>query len=142
MKELELEFTGGTSSTRGFIYKQLMKSNVCYLYELNGGSHYEVFLRKEQNAGTMTLSGNIIELEAKVKYPKDEDFGVWAWTYSNIKNAINKFNMLNSKHLCNVHDNKLRMDFRFRSDVVEFLREKDNMSLYLENLVLQEMDKI
>jgi len=142
MKELELEFSGGTSSTQCFHYKQLLKSNVCYLYDVNCGSHYEVFLRKEQDAGDMTLGGKVIHLEAKVKYPNDEAFGVWAWTYRNLRSAVNRFNLLNSQYLCSNSENRLRMDFRFRQYIVEFLREKDNMTEYLEGLVLNDMKKV
>ena len=142
MKELEIEFSSGGSSIGGFVFKQLLRSNVCYLYGVNDGSHYEVFLRREQKEGEMVLGGNKIILEAKVLYPKDEAFGVWAWSYVNLKNALQKFHFLNSQYLGEKVDNKVRMDFRFRVDVVEFLREKDNMSGYLECLVLREMGKV
>jgi hypothetical protein len=137
MKELELEF-----SACGFHFQQLLKSDVCYLYSVNDGSHYEVFLRKEQQAGTMTLGGVLITLEAKIKYPNDEAFGIWAWTYTKLNRAMSKFNFINRQYLCGTSDMKLRMDFRFRSDVVEFLREQPNMTVYLENLVLGDMGRL
>jgi len=141
MKELEENFVGIGSSVGGFVFKQLLRSNVCYLYEINGGSHYEVFLRREQEAGEYEICGNVVKLEAKVLYPKDEAFGVWAWSYLNLRNALQKFHNLNSQYLGERVDNRVRMDFRFRVDVVEYLREKENMSGYLECLVLREMGK-
>ena len=84
MKELEVTFEG-KGEVKGDIFKQIIKSEVGYMYSVayeDKISHYEVFRRKEN-----TQYDNI-------SYPKSTSFGKWAWTYYVYKNAITKFNEL------------------------------------------------
>lgn len=52
---------------------------------------YEVFIIKKQNAGKVNFGGNLVDIEDKEKFPKNEDFGKTAWTYKTIDEARKKF---------------------------------------------------
>ena len=96
MLELPLQFRG--SKEVGWDnFTQLLCSNKSYLYEreFEGVKSYEVFLRKESKEGNAVIAGISMYFEAKVRYPKSEDFGVWAWYYDNYDLALSKFNKLN-----------------------------------------------
>ena len=60
-----------------------------------------VVVKKEEKVNavfaTMSDKDDIQEFKAKFKemYPKSKDFGIWAWTYKNIENALEKFKILN-----------------------------------------------
>lgn len=79
MKELEIQFVG-RGQVKGFIFTQIKKNNVGYIYKVDLGTscHYEVFKRKE-NAKFNCIS-----------YPSDKSFGIWAWTYKSLDQANNK----------------------------------------------------
>ena len=101
MKELELEFTG-MGEVKGDTFKQLKMSPKAYLYERSDRDFkdfvlYEVFKRKETKESTTIIGGVEVHFEAKVKYPRSEDFGVWAWYYDKYDDAIDKFNYLNNE---------------------------------------------
>lgn len=84
MKELEKEFDG-RGEVRGFHFTQLMASDKGYLYRVDVPdfrSHYEVFLRKEDNR------------YGCISYPSSKGFGRWAWTYRDYSEAEERFNSL------------------------------------------------
>ncbi len=73
----------------GFRYLQICKRNNHYIYAKSLNGHfiaYEVFRHR-------TLKSKIINARhypTRAAFPKDEDFGKWAWTYKNLKDAIEK----------------------------------------------------
>jgi hypothetical protein len=79
MKELEVRFIG-RGQVKGFIFTQIKKNRVGYIYKVDLGSsyHFEVFKRKEN------IKYNC------VSYPSDKSFGIWAWTYKSLEQACNK----------------------------------------------------
>ena len=95
IKELDYTFTG-KGEVKGFTFNQLHKCKNAYLYEVTDGinTHYELFRRK--------ISAKCIDFDRKIYsetdfkeiYPKSKDFGKWAWCYSDIKKAIEKFTEL------------------------------------------------
>lgn len=84
MKELFKEFIG-TGEVKGFKFFQKRATEKAYLYEVSdeGKIHYEVFQKRVNER-----YGNICK-------PTSKSFGIWAWTYRNYQEAINKFNELN-----------------------------------------------
>ena len=88
MKELKKEFIG-RGQVKGFRFTQLNKSQFAYLYEVNTNDNifYEVFYRKENKRYEC------------VSYPTNKSFGIWAWTYSNLETASNKYEELNINRL-------------------------------------------
>lgn len=89
MKELLINFVG-KGQVRGFIFTQIKKSESAYIYEVNvteDQKHYEVFKKRENSKYKC------------VSYPSDKAFGKWAWTYSSLDKALNKFEELNEKSI-------------------------------------------
>ena len=80
MKELQLEFIG-KGEVRGFKFKQLLKSDKGYLYEVTdeGQKHFEVFPRHEN------------EYYQTVTYPKSNSFSIWAWSFRSYEKALGKY---------------------------------------------------
>ena len=81
LKDLASVFIG-RGEVKGFVFKQLKKSENAYLYEVhisqgNSGRspHYEAFKRVVNNRFN------------QVSYPTARHFGSWAWTTSNLKKA-------------------------------------------------------
>ena len=96
MKELELEFIG-VGEVKGDLFKQIHRSPYAYIYERNFEyiKSYEVFIRREAKETDSIIGGVAVHFEAKVKYPKSEDFGVWAWYFNSYDEAINKYENIN-----------------------------------------------
>lgn len=90
MKELEKEFI-----YKGDTFTQLDKSDSGYIYLRmhENTPYYEVFGIKVseilEDFENKTGSG-----EFKHRYPRDNDFGVWAWCFKNKEAAIRKFDSL------------------------------------------------
>lgn len=66
---------------------QLYHDNGWYIYKL-GPTNFEVF--KEKIVNTVEYIDGKISISnlLKVKYPDDEDFGVWAWSVNSYDRAI------------------------------------------------------
>lgn len=86
----------------GYIYNQLKRSDKAAMYsqsvadktddpESNFGA-FEVFKIKIGKA--KIVFG--VELPEKEKFPSDEDFGKWAWTYADYEKANDRFNKIES----------------------------------------------
>jgi hypothetical protein len=85
-KELPLQFIG-KGDVKGHQFQQLKKSDKAYLYQKTipeGVVYYEVFKRK------------INRRFKSVSYPRTEHFSIWAWTYMDYKQALDKFNALSA----------------------------------------------
>lgn len=94
IKELETEFEG-TGSAKGFKFIILESSEYGFLYEvfIEGElSHYEVFEKKLTPICIDFEKRIYSETDSKVKYPNDNDFGVWAWCCTSLDKARDKFN--------------------------------------------------
>lgn len=84
MKELEESFIG-RAEVRGFLFKQVLKSDKGYLYRVDStdsAHHYEVFERRENSQYDC------------VTYPSGKAFGKYAWTYKDYILAMERFERL------------------------------------------------
>ncbi len=92
----------------GFNYTQVLRGDRSCIYEQmvskeKGIKYYEVFLIRIQPQ--RKLFGK--EYPAKEKFPHDEAFGYWAWTFRNYEDAKWRFDELES--------GKTRLEFTFRN---------------------------
>lgn len=77
-----------------FKYTQLHRGSRSCIYEQRVSEktrYYEVFLIRLSQEKLLP-NGKI--LPVKEKFPADEDFGTWAWTYPTLQAAQRKFNEL------------------------------------------------
>ena len=81
----------------GYIYKQLKRTDKAAMYSQSDAEDreadfkaFEVFKIKIGKA--KVVFG--VELPEKEKFPSDEDFGKWAWTYTDYEKAIDRFNKI------------------------------------------------
>lgn len=86
IKPLPKQFQG-KGEVKGYLFNQISKTDKAFLYEVGQGGtkHYEVFKKK------------INRRYACISYPTSKAFGIWAWTYMSLEQAIKKFDELNSK---------------------------------------------
>ena len=97
IKELEDEFIG-VGDTSKFKFKKLASTDKGFLYEVmpdDTSRHFEVFERKLTPICINFENKIYSETEFKVRYPKAEDFGKWAWTFMDRDLALNKLETLN-----------------------------------------------
>ncbi len=85
MKKLEKEFIG-KGQVKGFLFTQLKSNGKAYLYSVNDGvlTHYEIFKHKENNRFGC------------VSYPKNNSFGIWAFTTRSYERALVIFEELSN----------------------------------------------
>ena len=77
----------------GFPYTQICRGARSCIYEQRVGQKliaFEVFII--QTRSERSILGKIIQ--AKEKFPSNEDFGKTAWTYWTVEQAMKKFNEL------------------------------------------------
>lgn len=99
-----------TKKKNGYLYKQVTRSEKAAIYEqivekdINGipGTTvgFEVFEIRQGKPYSLiqkhgTKKGQIYNYPATEKFPGNENFGDWAWSYQTKENAMNKFNELN-----------------------------------------------
>ena len=92
-KEIDLNFTLKDDN-----FSRVCKSSHGYIYERINGliKYYEVFKIKEVET-LIDFENKIGSGEFKHKYPKDNDFGVWAWCCASKERAyqyLEEINML------------------------------------------------
>jgi hypothetical protein len=79
----------------GFDYTQILRGGRSLLYEQHVTpriQHYEVFeIRK---APARIINGK--PYPEKERFPGNEDFGKWAWSYTTLERAKKKYNELES----------------------------------------------
>lgn len=82
----------GKGSVKGFTFTLCIKSENMYIYEVQNGryKHYEVFKIKTVPVCVDFEKRIYSDTEFKEIYPKDEDFGVWAWSFSSLESAYSK----------------------------------------------------
>lgn len=89
----------------GFTYLQEIKTEKIAIYSQYDNPNqkpvaFEVFEIKISKAGNMKLKdGTVVEFEEKERFPGNEDFGKWAWTYKTWKSAFEKHKELELKLL-------------------------------------------
>lgn len=90
VQEIELNFTH-----KGDVFKRVNKSKKGYIYERenSGKKYYEVFKIVETEI-LSDFENKIGSGEFKHRYPKDEDFGNWAWCCVTIERAEEILNSL------------------------------------------------
>lgn len=92
--QLKKEFKR-TSGEKTFNHRLVYHKDGWYIYIVDE-SFYEVFKEKIINKvdydanNKMTVNKELL----KVKYPNDEDFGRWAWTYNSYDECIKKINII------------------------------------------------
>ena len=92
IKQLSEEFIG-IGSVRGFRFAKIASTQHAYTYEVTTGEgsiHFEVFKRKNVPTCINYENKTFDEQNRKEVYPKNEDFGKWAWTYKSKELAIEK----------------------------------------------------
>lgn len=85
--ELEKKFSG-RGEVKDFHFFQLQMTEKGYLYLVKieqSLPHYEVFKRKVSAPHPMAE-----DKRDKVRYPNANAFGVWAWSYNDLKDAEQK----------------------------------------------------
>tara|TARA_R110000868_G_scaffold106690_2_gene292414 strand:+ start:1855 stop:2166 length:312 start_codon:yes stop_codon:yes gene_type:complete len=89
MKELESKFKG-VGEVKGFKYNRIKTTETMYVYSVHTGesTHFEVFERRTVPLCIDFEKRIYSETERKETYPKSNAFGVWAWTASTMKRAI------------------------------------------------------
>lgn len=89
MNELSKEIKG-RGDVKGTLFVQFKKSDKAYIYcriDSNGNNDgYEVFKRR--------VNGKF----GCESYPGSKSFGIWAWCFKSLDNAMNKFEYLNNKN--------------------------------------------
>jgi hypothetical protein len=98
IKQLEKIFIGGRD-VKWFKFTQIDFGTDAFLYEIDKGGgnlHWEVFERKLTPICIDFEKHIYSEVDFKEIYPKSEDFGIWAFCYTNKAKAINKFNELSN----------------------------------------------
>lgn len=95
---LPLEFEG-KGEVKGFLFTQVKKTDDFYIYRVNSGSkiYFEIFKRIAVAKCIDPVEHVYSENEFKEIYPKANNFGFWAWTYSELCKAENKLNELTNK---------------------------------------------
>lgn len=81
----------------GYIYKQLKRTDKAAMYSQSDVEDLEADFRAFEVFKIKIGKAKIVfgvELPEKEKFPSDEDFGKWAWTYTDYEKAIDRFNKI------------------------------------------------
>ena len=105
MIKLEKEYIG-VGEVKGYSFQLTDEAkNIGYIYMVSNDVevHFEVFQHKETPLLIDFENRIYSETQTKVRYPKANDFGVWAWTYKRHKKAVEKLNELIENHKNKTH---------------------------------------
>jgi hypothetical protein len=91
IEKLKKEFIG-VGEVKGFTFRQLFENDNAYIYKVN--EHFEVVMKKHSPVCIDFEKRIYSETEFKETYPKGNKFGIEAWNYGSIENALEKFNAL------------------------------------------------
>jgi len=89
MRLLEDEF-----NRRGFRYKLICKNSKAFCYQISDGNDlrgFEVFKKKISKPATTVMNGVEISFEECERFPGNNDFGSWAWSYITLPYAMKRF---------------------------------------------------
>ena len=93
MKTLPLKL-----SKNGFSYTQVLRGSRSCIYAqevMPNLTCYEVFKIKVKPQRKIIINGEVLRtVEEMEKFPHDEAFGSWAWSYRKYEDAIIKFKQL------------------------------------------------
>ena len=82
----------------GFNYTQVLRGRRTCIYSqevTEDVTYYEVFLIKVIPYRTIVINGEVVrEVPAHEKYPHNEAFGYWAWSFESYERALKKYNEL------------------------------------------------
>ena len=94
--KLETEFAKTSGDMAGFKFTQLEESDTAYMYMCEQGDavSFEVFEKKTAPLCINFDRREYSTTDFKECYPKSNDFGVWAWSYTDQNKAYEKFNSL------------------------------------------------
>ena len=96
VKDLEDEFIG-TGDVKGFKFTKLAFTDKGFLYSVDPGEgniHYEVFVKKLVPICIDFDNRVYSDTNFKYVYPRSEDFGKCAFTYSDYGKAVEKLKSL------------------------------------------------
>ena len=89
MRLLEPEF-----KKREFNCKLVTKNNSAFLYQVSDGKKqrgFEVWKKKISKPATTIMDGVEINFEESERFPSNNDFGSWAWSYITLPFAMKRF---------------------------------------------------
>ena len=89
MRLLEPEF-----KKRGFNYKLVTKNDSAFFYQISDGNDprgFEVFKKKISKPAITAMNGVEISFEESERFPGNNDFGSWAWSYITLPFAMKRF---------------------------------------------------
>jgi hypothetical protein len=92
-----------TKKKNGYTYKQLKRGKKAFIYAQHDPRNdrivaFEVFELKIQKEKVANYPGAPeVFYPSKERFPGNEDFGRWAWTYSRRESAESKFEELEKK---------------------------------------------
>lgn len=93
-KLLEKQFTG-IGEVRNFNFLQVYSNDLAYIYKVGDKDvYFEVFERKTTPICIDFKKRIYSETDFKEIYPKAKDFGMWAFTYDNYKDALKRLKNL------------------------------------------------
>ena len=88
IREIEHQFNG-SGSVSGYLFTSIEIMPKSFIYEKRNDEYgtlsYEVFERKEVNLFNFETRETLSD--KKVRYPKDNDFGTWAWNTRTLEEA-------------------------------------------------------
>ena len=96
IKELPDNFIG-VGEVSGLNFNKIASTDKGFLYSVDPGEgniHYEVFVKKLVPICIDFDNRVYSDTDVKYVYPKSEDFGKWAFTYSDYGKAIEKLKSL------------------------------------------------
>ena len=76
----------------GMTFQQVARTKKAAIYKEKDSETYEVFLIKTAKATTIKAGGKMTDVPARERIPGNNDFGVWAWSYTSKDAAERKFN--------------------------------------------------
>jgi len=93
IEKLPEQFTG-KGEVRDFVFTLQEQSITAYLYKVDtmDATHYEVFEKRTTKKLIDFESRTYSDTELKERYPRSNDFGIWAWSVGDLNNAIVKMN--------------------------------------------------
>lgn len=90
----------GKGEVKGFKFERINFSEHAFMYKRvdnDMNTHYEVFKRKLAPICIDFENRIYSDIYFKEVYPKSKDFGVWAWCFTDIDKARDKFKELSNK---------------------------------------------
>lgn len=93
----------GLGEVKGSTFTFVKGNEHALIYSVTEGdkTHFEVFERKEAPLCLDFQKREYSETEAKIRYPRSNDFGKWAWTAMTAKSATERF-----KKICDFRQGK------------------------------------